>query len=188
MARCGFNRNTHRAILYGPMEYGGASFRHLYVQQGLGQVSEFIRNWRLKSTAGLLIRIALAWFQEQVGVSFPILCNVKAALPQLESKWIASLRDFLGEYDMHLTVQETAIPKLHSSSKPIRSRTSLTQPVHAWTEANFSATHRYTVVRASAIVFIRNARPKKNGNTVKKRPCSGVMRRGICTTSESGIL
>ena len=44
VARCGFNRNTHRAILYGPMEYGGASFRHLYVQQGLGQVSEFIRN------------------------------------------------------------------------------------------------------------------------------------------------
>ena len=112
VARCGFNRNTHRAILYGPVELGGANFRHLYVQQGLGQVSEFIRNWRLKSTAGKLIRIALAWFQEQAGVSFPILTNVKVALPQLESKWIASLRDFLSTYDMHLNVTTPAIPKL----------------------------------------------------------------------------
>ena len=112
VARCGFNRNTHRAILYGPMEYGGASFRHLYIQQGYGQVTEFIRNWRLKSTAGLLMRIALAWFQEQVGVSFSIMSNVKASLPHLESKWLASLREFLGEYDMSLVVTTPGIPKL----------------------------------------------------------------------------
>jgi hypothetical protein len=29
-AKCGFNRNTKRATLYGPMWLGGASFRHLY--------------------------------------------------------------------------------------------------------------------------------------------------------------
>ena len=94
------------------MELDGAIFRHLYVQQGLGQVSEFIRNWRLKSNAGKLIRIALAWFQEQAGVSFPVLTNVKVTLPQLESKWIASLRDFLSAYDMHLNVTTPVIPKL----------------------------------------------------------------------------
>ncbi|KAI2503535.1 hypothetical protein MHU86_10917 [Fragilaria crotonensis] len=37
--RCGFNRHTKGEILYGPLELGGANFRHLYVEQGIGQVS-----------------------------------------------------------------------------------------------------------------------------------------------------
>jgi exonuclease III len=42
IAKCGYNRHTKREILYGPLEYGGASFRHLYVQQGIGQVTSFL--------------------------------------------------------------------------------------------------------------------------------------------------
>jgi hypothetical protein len=34
----GFNRNTKRLILYGPSHLGGASFRHLYTEQGIGQI------------------------------------------------------------------------------------------------------------------------------------------------------
>jgi hypothetical protein len=36
VAKCGYNRHTKKAILYGPMAYGGATFRPLYVQQGVG--------------------------------------------------------------------------------------------------------------------------------------------------------
>ena len=42
VARCGFNRNTRKEILYGPYELGGAGFRHLYVEQGVGQVQLFL--------------------------------------------------------------------------------------------------------------------------------------------------
>lgn len=38
--RCGFNCNTKREVLYGPIELGGA-IRHLYVEQGVGQI-EFV--------------------------------------------------------------------------------------------------------------------------------------------------
>ena len=115
VARCGYNRNTKKEILYGPLNMGGANFRHLYVQQGVGQVTMFIRHWRLQSTAGKLLRVAMSWFQQQTGVSFPILEKPKIALPHLESKWIASLRDFLAETDMHLKVNNAAIPKLQRS-------------------------------------------------------------------------
>ncbi|KAI2506269.1 hypothetical protein MHU86_8204 [Fragilaria crotonensis] len=40
-AKCGYNRNTKRDILYGPLELGGANFRRLYDQQGIGQVQLF---------------------------------------------------------------------------------------------------------------------------------------------------
>ena len=98
---------------------------------------------------------------------------------------------------MHLTVQDTAIPKLQRMSrtrsnllprksgnstivgfslKQIHFRTSLIQPVHAWTEANSTAIHRYTAALALAIVFIRNARQKKNGHSGGERPCSRVIK------------
>ncbi|KAI2490363.1 hypothetical protein MHU86_24203 [Fragilaria crotonensis] len=112
VARCGYNRNTKKEILYGPLELGGANFRHLYVQQGVGQITMFIRHWRLKSTAGKLLRVALSWFQQQTGVSYAILEHVKPPLPHLESKWIGSLRQFLAETDMYLQVDAPSIPKL----------------------------------------------------------------------------
>ncbi|KAI2506079.1 hypothetical protein MHU86_8310 [Fragilaria crotonensis] len=89
--RCGFNRNTKKAILYGPLALGGANFRSLYVQQGVSQVMMFIRHWRKQSLTGRLLRIAVSWFQAQVGVSFSILENVHSALPQLESNGSAPL-------------------------------------------------------------------------------------------------
>ena len=90
-SRCGFNRNTKKEILYGPLELGGASFRPLWVQQGVGQVTMFLQHWRKDTQAGKLSRVALTWFQTQTGVLFPIFANPSRPIPQLESKWCASL-------------------------------------------------------------------------------------------------
>ena len=110
VARCGYNRNTKKEVLYGPLELGGANFRPLYVMQGTGQVQLFVRHWRLNSEAGKLLKIAVAWFQQQVGTSFSILDNVSIALPHLESKWINSLRLFLATTSMSLELDNAYIP------------------------------------------------------------------------------
>jgi hypothetical protein len=54
--KCGYNRNTKNEILYGPLQYGGANFRHLFDQQGLGQLTLFLRNWRQQTVAGQLLK------------------------------------------------------------------------------------------------------------------------------------
>ena len=110
--RCGFNRNTKKAILYGPLALGGASFRSLSVQQGISQVMMFIRQWRKQSIAGKLLRIAVSWFQTQVGVSFSILDRVHDPLPHLESKWLSSLRRFLGTVNGKLRLDTPYLPEL----------------------------------------------------------------------------
>ncbi len=71
-AKCGYNRNTKRDILYGPLELGGANFRRLYDQQGIGQVQLFMRHWRQQSTAGRLLRCVVSWAQYCAGTSTPI--------------------------------------------------------------------------------------------------------------------
>ena len=108
--RCGFNRNTKKEILYGPLHLGGASFRPLWVQQGIGQVTMFLRHWRKNSQAGQLSRIALAWFQVQAGVSFPILEYPSRPVPQLESKWISSMREFLAKIKATIVIDDFIPP------------------------------------------------------------------------------
>ena len=71
IAKCGYNRNTKRAIIYGPMEYGGANFRRLYDQQGIAQVQLFLQHWRTRTTAGKLLRCVVEWAQYCVGTSKP---------------------------------------------------------------------------------------------------------------------
>jgi exonuclease III len=110
--RCGFNRHTKREILYGPLSHGGANFRSLYVEQGIGQLKLFMRHWRLQTTTGKLFRVALSWFQLAVGVSHSILEQPHALLPHLESKWLASLRTFMSINDITLQLDDPMIPPL----------------------------------------------------------------------------
>ena len=67
--RCGFNRNTHRSIIYGPQRLSGAGFRHLAVEQGALQVAYFLRHWRLQSQVGQMLKCTVHWMHLSVGVS-----------------------------------------------------------------------------------------------------------------------
>ena len=108
--KCGYNRHTKRAIMYGPMQYGGANFRHLYMQQGVSQVTTFLRHWRQQLAPGKLLKIALAWHQLSLGISYPFLSRVHENLPHCESKWLASMRTFLAVINATIEVDEPGIP------------------------------------------------------------------------------
>ena len=108
-AKCGYNRNTKRDLLYGPLELGGANFRKLYDQQGIGQVQLFLRHWRQQSTAGRLLRCVVAWAQYCAGTSTPILEEVHQELPHLESKWLSSLRQYLAYINAGIQLDMTGV-------------------------------------------------------------------------------
>jgi hypothetical protein len=116
--RCGYNRNTKKKILFGPLSLGGANFRHLYIEQGIGQVTTFLKHVRSQSTTGKQFQIALSWFQLAVGVSFPILENTRPALPHLESRWLASLRIFLASQNAAIHLQVPYIPPYNGYTTP----------------------------------------------------------------------
>jgi hypothetical protein len=88
--------------VFGPQEYGGIEFRNFTVEQGLGQIDYFLKKLRTDCEAGFLLRIALSWNQLMAGVSWPILQNVTAPLPHLETKWMPSLWDYLSSIDSQI--------------------------------------------------------------------------------------
>ena len=84
-----------RAVVFGPSEYGGASFLRLYDHQGIGQVTSFLQNCRNNTVAEQLLRVLEAWCNFSVGMSSLVVTDVYTPLPHLESMWVGSLRDYL---------------------------------------------------------------------------------------------
>ena len=110
VARCGYNRNTKREIIYGPMAYGGANFRHLYMHQGVSQLTTFMRHWRQPNTIpGKLLKCAVAWTQMSAGTSYSIFQRVYEELPHLESKWLASMRKFMSEINASMDLDNNGV-------------------------------------------------------------------------------
>jgi hypothetical protein len=109
VAQCGFNWDTMKEVLYGPISLVGATFHHLY-NQGISQVTYFLNHWRRNSIVGNLLRCTLAWLHFSVGISFSVLEDTSSNLPHLESKWIQSMRVFLSSIQATIQVDQPSIP------------------------------------------------------------------------------
>ena len=109
IAENGYNRHTKREIIYGPLNYEGANFQHLYMEQGVCQTTTFIRHWRQQFAPGKSLKCALAWHHLSVGMSNSILSRVHDDLPHCESVWILSLRTFLATINATIEVNHTGI-------------------------------------------------------------------------------
>jgi hypothetical protein len=91
LAKCGYNRNTHRSIVFTPIHYGGCGFLHLYLLQGEGQILTFIKHWHTQTEAGKLLRVAISWTQLHLGTSISFLPDMTSLLPLMPGRWLKSL-------------------------------------------------------------------------------------------------
>ncbi|KAI2502874.1 hypothetical protein MHU86_11543 [Fragilaria crotonensis] len=62
--------------------------------------------------AGQLLRCLVAWAQYGVGTSKPLLDDVTTKLPHMESRWLASLRDYLASIRASLQLDITGVANL----------------------------------------------------------------------------
>ena len=113
LARCGYNRNMKRAVVFGPTTYGGAGFLRLYDHRGIGQITSFLRHWRKGTVLGQLLRTLITWCNYSVGMSTSVVTDVHISLPHLESQWIGSLRSYLASVDAWIETDEPYVaPRL----------------------------------------------------------------------------
>ena len=114
-AKCGYNRYTARAVLYGPKRYGGASFLPFEVYDGVGKILNFLKLWKTPwSMEGKLLRITYSWMQFQSGFSQSYMTH-QLPDPHVEAHWLKSLRTFL------INIEATI--ELHSDFTPTIYRT-----------------------------------------------------------------
>jgi hypothetical protein len=109
LPKCGYNRNMPRVVVFGPQENGGIEFRHFTVEQGAGQIDDFLKVWQTDCEAESLLHIEFSWNQLMAGISWPILQNVTAPLPHLETKWMPTLWDFLSSIDSEIELDNPCL-------------------------------------------------------------------------------
>ena len=133
VGRSGYCKTTAGAVLYGPRQYGGAGFFHLYDDQGYGQIKLFMKLWRSPTTqAGKLLRVVVSWAQYCVGTSHPVLQDVTTKWPHFESKWLNSLRSYLRDCGYtNMVSANYGVSMIPSSWTPRSTARSLDQPHYA---------------------------------------------------------
>ncbi len=94
LPKMGHNRNTARAVIYGPEEMGGIGIKNLYVEQSIDQIRAFTQHTRLESPLGKTIQINLDWVQLIAGIQQPVFANTRK-LHHIEGEWFTSIRNFL---------------------------------------------------------------------------------------------
>jgi hypothetical protein len=124
-AACGFNRNTSRAVLAGPISLSGGGFTPLKVVAGTGYVMHFLKNWRTKTEdIGKHIRIVYAWTTWQAGISFPLFERPEVEIPYLKGSVIPATRKYLSDIEGQIFLDNTYIrPPLRNNDKCIMDRT-----------------------------------------------------------------
>jgi hypothetical protein len=106
LLKLGFNRNTAKAVAYGPSRYGPLGLRDLPVEQGIAGVTMLIRHLRARSTQGTLALIALSWWQLRLGTSKPPLEDPKFNTPYDTPHWLAAHRAFLASTDGSIHIED----------------------------------------------------------------------------------
>ena len=89
----------------------GIGLRHLYYEQGIGQILQLLKHIRAGSKLGTFLLIGLDWIQLHAGVSYAILVKPTPKLAHLEPGWFSSLRQFLGSIDASIYIPTSVLPR-----------------------------------------------------------------------------
>ena len=119
------NSNLPTSIRHGPLEMGGLGIYDLRTEAGIEAI-KFLRNSIFSgSEPGNLIRINLQYSQLESGVGTPLLEYPSLHIPYLTPTWVLSVRQFLSCHDMSITLTESYVPTLRSTSDAF-----IMQPMH----------------------------------------------------------
>ncbi|KAI2494430.1 hypothetical protein MHU86_20113 [Fragilaria crotonensis] len=100
------------ALRYGPLELGGLGLYDLRTEMGI-ETLKFLRNALYSdSEAGNLIRLNLDYSQREAGVDFHLLEHPNRHVSYLTPSWILSVRQFLGNNNMHLQISDLHLDPL----------------------------------------------------------------------------
>jgi hypothetical protein len=110
-AKEGFNRNTSRALLYGPSDYAGGGHFHWQWLQGEGQIMNFLKFWRTDGQVSTMLRIAVSWYQQHSGVSFSLFDDVHTPILYTAARWLHARCTFLATVDSQLELGNTYVPQ-----------------------------------------------------------------------------
>jgi hypothetical protein len=107
----GFERTFPKAVVHGPVSFGGLGFQHLYVESNIGKLETLICHINKKTSLGTTMVTNLNWVQMHAGVKTPVL-EYNKKLDYVENNWFDEIRIFLYKCQAKVIVKSAWVPKL----------------------------------------------------------------------------
>ena len=104
--KLGFSSKTPTAIRHGPTEMGGHDLMDLRTEVGISQLKYLRDSIYSDSEVGKLMILNVKYSQIEAGLKEPILENTGAHLPYLTPTWTTSLRQFLYQHNLTVTLTD----------------------------------------------------------------------------------
>ena len=124
LQKMGVNKHLPVAIRHGPTRYGGLDLYDLQTEGGLESI-KFMRDAIYTDTpAGRLILTNLQYSQLEAGVPEPLLEKPDQYISYLTPTWVTSVRQYLSQHNMTITVNNDGSQVLASGDQHIM------QPAH----------------------------------------------------------
>jgi hypothetical protein len=107
----GIDHSTHRALIYGPSEYGGFGVRHLYTEMMGMKVESIVSHIRAGTELGTSFIININHIQLLSGIGEPIFMS-KADISYNPMNWLLHVRQFLWEINATMDIKDLWLPRI----------------------------------------------------------------------------
>jgi hypothetical protein len=107
----GIDHSTHRALIYGPSEYGGFGVRHVHTEMMGMKLETLISHLWAGTDLSILFIININHIQLYAGIGQPIFMS-KRDISHIPMNWLLHIRNFLWEIKATLDLQDLWLPKI----------------------------------------------------------------------------
>jgi hypothetical protein len=102
LLKMGFNRKYPHVVCYGPLEFGGLTFRDLFTEQGALRIKSLMEHIYHDTETGKMIMIAIQSLQMEAGTAAHLLTDPTPPLVYIEPCWILAIRQFMATHQLSL--------------------------------------------------------------------------------------
>jgi hypothetical protein len=107
----GYEITFPKAVVHGPLCFGGLGFQHLFVESNIGKIDTILCHINKQSQLGNSMKTNLNWIQLHSGIGTPVL-QCSKNLDYIQQNWFDEVRKFLVKNNATITIQSTWTPPL----------------------------------------------------------------------------
>ncbi len=109
LSQAGYCNKIPRAVVYGPVIYGGMGWENIYVTSLVEKLKFLIGSIRLGDTVGQMLLLQVSWIQIFAGISTPILMATKQ-IPYIPLGLIANIHNHLVATNIQVEIYKVWSP------------------------------------------------------------------------------
>jgi hypothetical protein len=126
LQKLGLSSKTPVPIRHGPTDMGGLALYDVRTEMGIAQLKVLRNAIYNNSEVGKMIIISLKYSQIEAGIQQNLLEHPDITIPYLTPTWTTSLRQFLFQHNLAVTITDRLVIKLHyathKNATPIKTR------------------------------------------------------------------